>query len=113
MTQRLLVKQGSRLSYFRIDDHQTSEELWASHWESLDPSADFYKRFEAGYLSVYNKIFPRHLPLKGKIVEAGCGRAQYVVSLRSRGYECVGIDFAAETVGVINTMFPDLPVHQG
>lgn len=110
---RLLVKQGSRLAYFRVDDHETPEDLWSSHWESLDPSFDYYRRFESGYLSVYNKIFPKHLPTEGKIIEAGCGRAQYVVALRSRGYDCDGIDFAASTIEVIKEKFPELPVSTG
>lgn len=113
MPPRLTVKQGSRLAYFRIDDHQTSEDLWSSHWDSLNPSADFYRRFTDGYLSVYNKIFPRHLPKQGLIVEAGCGRAQYVIALRSRGYDCVGIDTAVSTIEAIKAQFPDLPVTQG
>ena len=82
--QRLRVKQGSRLVYFRIDDHKTPEDQWSCHWQSLNPTADFYRRFESGYLSVYSKIFPKHLPREGKIIETGCGRAQYVVALRSR-----------------------------
>jgi SAM-dependent methyltransferase len=111
--ERLLVKQGARLVYFRVDDHQTTEELWSSHWQNLDPSADFYKRFERGYLSVYSKIFPKHLPPQGKIIEAGRGRAQYVVALRSRGYDCDGIDTAISTIEQINQRFPDLPVSKG
>ena len=59
---RMVIKQGSRLAYFRVDDHKTTEELWSSHWENQDPSTDFYRRFEQGYLSVYKKIFPAHLP---------------------------------------------------
>ena len=109
----LVTKQGDRLVYFRVDDHKTSEELWSSHWRSLDPSADFYQRFERGYLSVYKKIFPRHLPRHGKIIEAGCGRAQYVIALRSLGYDCDGIDTATTTIDQINQMYPDLPVSQG
>ena len=110
---RLIVRDGSRLAYFRIDDNQTTEELWSSHWQDQDPSAEFYKRFEQGDLNIYSKIFPKHLPQQGKIIEAGCGRAQYVLALRSRGYDCEGIDTAASTVGMINERYPDLPVSLG
>ncbi len=110
---RLIVRSGSRLAYFRIDDNQTTEELWSSHWQDQYPSVEFYKRFEQGDLNIYSKIFPRHLPRQGKIIEAGCGRAQYVVALRARGYDCEGIDTAASTVGMINERYPDLPVSLG
>jgi len=110
---RLVIKQDSRLSYYRVDDHSTTEELWSSHWQSQNPSAEFYNRYERGYLGVYSQIFPKHIPRKGKIVEAGCGRAQYVVALRSLGYDCDGIDTAVETIEMINGTFPDLPVAQG
>ena len=113
MNNRLIIKQGSRLAYYRVDDHSTTEELWSSHWESLDPSEDFYRRYEGGYLGVYSDIFPKHLPRQGKIIEAGCGRAQYVVALRSRGYDCDGVDFATATVDMINRSIPELPVSQG
>ncbi len=33
------------------------------------------------------------LPRDGKILEASCGKAQYVVSLRVRGYDCVGLAY--------------------
>ena len=109
----LLLKQGTRLAYFRVDDHRTSEELWSSHWQNLDSSAGFYRRFEGGYLSLYSKIFPKHLPRQGKIIEAGCGRAQYVVALKSRGYDCDGIDTAVSTIEQIKQRLPDLPVSVG
>ncbi len=64
-------------------------------------------------MSVYNKIFPKHLPRCGKIVEAGCGRAQYVVALKSRGYDCVGIDTAVSTIEGIKKKYPELPVSVG
>jgi len=111
--QRLTVKQGNRLAYFRIDDHQTPEELWSSHWQSLDASAIWYRRFEQGYLNVYGGIFPKHLPKSGKVIEAGCGRGQFVVALRSLGYDCDGIDFAASTIAEIKKIFPKLPVSTG
>jgi SAM-dependent methyltransferase len=109
----LLTRQGTRLVYFRVDDHQTSEDLWSSHWENTDPSSDFYRRFEGGYLSVYSSIFPKHLPNDGKVIEAGCGRAQYVVALRKLGYDCEGIDTAVSTIDQINKRFPELPVSRG
>lgn len=107
------VKEGSRLVYYQVDNHEKPEELWAAHWEDQPHDKSFYSRFENGYLSVYSKIFPRHLPKSGKILEAGCGRGQFVVSLIARGYDCEGIDFADSTVGQIKSIFPELPVAQG
>jgi len=110
---RMIAKYGSRLAYFRVDDNTTPEELWSSHWDSLDLSYEFYKRYEGGYLGVYKGIFPKHLPRYGKIIEAGCGRAQYVIALRSLGYDCDGIDTAATTIEQISLSYPDLPVSLG
>ena len=107
------VLEASRLVYYQTYNHEIPEELWAAHWESQPHDRDFYSRFERGYLSVYSSIFRNHLPTKGKILEAGCGRGQFVVALNSLGYDCTGIDFSASTVDQIKSIFNDLPVRKG
>lgn len=99
--------------YYRIGGADTTEELWASHWESLVPSDQFYQQFEHGHLGVYQRAFLRYLPKDGKILEAGCGLAPYVIGLRARGYNCVGVDTASRTIDFINNRYPDLPVAYG
>jgi SAM-dependent methyltransferase len=39
--------------------------------------------------------------------------AQNVAALRARGYDCRGVDFAAQTVKAVKSLFPDLPVREG
>jgi SAM-dependent methyltransferase len=64
-------------------------------------------------LGWFEKPFTHHLPKSGPILEAGCGLGQYVIALRTRGYDARGIDFAAETVQAILRRYPKLPVTVG
>lgn len=87
-------------------------EFWADHWRDTE-YLNLLSRYERGRLDEYRSIFKKHLPLKGKIVEAGCGRGQYVAALRGLGYNIVGVDFASELVNAIRRAKPDMPVEVG
>jgi SAM-dependent methyltransferase len=101
--------EGGRLAYYRAE---ADSNFWDSVWQSvLSPSyLDPYLR---GELSFFQEAFETHLPRTGRILEAGCGIGQYVAALRSRGYDCVGIDYASTTVEAVKKLVPDLPVLVG
>lgn len=48
-----------------------------------------------------------------KVLEGGCGRGQFVYSLKHSGYDAYGIDFAESTVRKINMAMPSLNVSIG
>lgn len=103
--------ENGRLAYY----HQTANQgFWEDIW-SKDVTPDYYKPFQAGKLHNFEKIFKRHLPKDGMILEAGCGTAQLVVALDANGYNCMGLDYAInalrkarEIVGPLRLVSGDL-----
>lgn len=106
--------EDKRIAYYRLDS-PVKADLWDDHWASNASLnlEDFYRRYLRGYLG-YGQIryvLLKHLPRYGLILEGGCGMGQYVVALRARGYNCIGVDFAAKTVAAVKRILPDLPVE--
>jgi SAM-dependent methyltransferase len=102
---------GGRLVYYR---RHMSPAFWDEHWRSAH-RANFYLPYLRGYLGRGSlaRVLRRRLPKRGRVLEAGCGRGQYVVALRRLGYECLGIDNAKETVAEVRRHFAELPVIRG
>jgi len=88
------VESGRLVYYNKKADIGFWEDVW-----SRDMGLEYYKPFQSGKLYTFEKIFSRHLPKKGRILEAGCGTAQLVVALNARGYDCIGLDFATQALG--------------
>jgi len=91
-----------------------SSAFWDEHWRACD-SLQFYAPYLQGYIGRGRlaQIMRLRLPRTGTILEAGCGKAQFVVSLRARGYDCLGLDNAVETVEGVRRLFPELPLVCG
>lgn len=101
--------EGARLVYYaRRSDARFWNQLWSGH---LDESV--YRGWERGDLGWFEKPFCAHLPRGDRILEGGCGMGQIVVALRARGYDCEGVDFAAETVEAVRALRADLPIRVG
>lgn len=82
--------ENGRIVYYQLTANQGFwEDIWAR-----DVTPDYYKPFQAGKLYDFEKMFKRHLPKVGMILEAGCGTAQLVVALNSKNYNCMGFDYA-------------------
>ena len=107
--------EGSRIVYYRINS-PIEAEFWDNHWKtntSPEPKV-FFRRYLKGYLGYgqLRHVFLKYLPRNGLILEAGCGMGQYVAALRSRGYNCIGVDFAKKTIESVKNYLPDLPVNK-
>jgi glycosyltransferase involved in cell wall biosynthesis/2-polyprenyl-3-methyl-5-hydroxy-6-metoxy-1,4-benzoquinol methylase len=101
--------ENGRLTYYLEAANAT---FWDHHWSGvLDRSA--YAGAEAGQLAWFEEPFMRYLPPTGTILEAGCGIGQYVVALRRRGYNVVGVEWAERTVERVRSIFPGIPVSAG
>lgn len=103
--------EDNRIAYYSLNS-PVKAELWDGQWVG-NPSlnlADYYRRFLRGYLGYgqLRYVFLMHLPRHGLILEGGCGLGHYVVALRSRGYNCIGVDFASKTVAAAKSVLPDL-----
>ncbi|MBU1196115.1 MAG: class I SAM-dependent methyltransferase [Proteobacteria bacterium] len=84
--------------------------FWESHW-------DTYKIHQIIRPAVFSRsvLSPtgKYLPKGSRILEGGCGQAQYVWALHSKGYEAYGVDYARETVERIKNMIPEIKISYG
>jgi SAM-dependent methyltransferase len=101
--------ENGRLAYYK---HAATSIFWDGIWDAvLKP--DFFAPYLRGYLHFFHEPFEKHLPKQGRILEAGCGTGQYVAALRARGYDCLGADYAADTIRRVRATLPDLPLVVG
>jgi len=87
-------------------------EFWTQRWKGTD-LARYFERYEGGYLAYFDGLFRKHLPRDAPVLEAGCGRGQYVLALQRRGYDVYGIEFSEETVAAAREAEPTLNVRVG
>jgi SAM-dependent methyltransferase len=104
-----MMKRVSRDGNRRLEDgrlvyyhKQADEKYWEGIWSPY-ANSDYYAPYRSGTLYTFEKMFIRHLPKHGMILEAGCGTAQNVVALNARGYDCVGLDYEFQAMRVANT----------
>lgn len=83
--------------------------FWEDHWKARD----IHVSFESAKNSELIPIFQKHLPSRGKILEAGCGQGIFVHALKNLGYNIEGIDFDGHTIARVKEHYPDLPIQKG
>jgi SAM-dependent methyltransferase len=84
---------------------------WEGQWASLDlddgPAA-------SGHLPhPLRRTFLARVPPPARVLEAGCGRAHFTIALHARGYDAVGLDWAAATLSRVRERHPDVELHEG
>jgi SAM-dependent methyltransferase len=100
---------NDRLAYYL---NAPNAGFWDQHWyHHFSPA--IYQWAEQGALGWFKEPFTHYLPRNGRILEAGCGLGQYVLSLRVRGYDAEGVEWGTQTVESIRALYPDLPVRVG
>ena len=103
------VREGRRLAYY---GQRPDAGYWDSVWDARLEEGS-YRASAGGVLDESVRLMLPYLPRKGRILEAGCGRSQVVLSLRARGYDCEGVEQSAETVERVKGILPDLPISHG
>jgi SAM-dependent methyltransferase len=93
-------------------NQRTHPGYWDELWKN-DLRLEFFEQYRAGFLGDFEDIFRRHVPRSGPVVEAGCGLGQWVVALRSRGVDCIGLDYARSTIAAVRRLLPDVPFVSG
>ncbi len=84
--------------------------FWERQWGRTD-LARYLARFRGGHLGYFDAPFRRYLPRDAPVLEAGCGRGQYVLALARLGYDVHGVEYAEETVRAIREAEPSLSVQ--
>ena len=72
-----------------------------------------YARSAEGYLGEFFGEFVHWLPFNERVLEAGCGLGQLVLSLSVRGYEVEGVEWAESIVELVRDKHPQLPIQVG
>ena len=94
--------EGKRLIYY---SNKPDSAFWEDQWQ-IKFTEKYYAPFRNGHLGLLNNPFLNHLPKNGLILEAGCGTGQWVVALRARGYNCIGLDYAINSLINATTIVP-------
>ncbi len=94
--------ENGRLAYY---SKKTDPSFWDAQWLT-GLTQQFYFPYTQGTLGYFEKPFSSYLPKKGLVLEAGCGTGQWVVALRARGYNCMGIDYAVDSLRRANQIIP-------
>lgn len=94
-----------RLVYY---SREADASFWDEHWSGRISEADI-TRFNWDVV----RWTRRFLPEGSKVLDAGCGPAHTVWSLRKAGFDASGVDYALETVEAVKGVFPDLQVVHG
>ncbi len=88
--------------------------FWETHWKKVLNNISLKEIYSKNMQNQsYLPIFEKHLPVRGKIIEAGCGVAMWVYVLKKKGYDIKGIDYAEETINFVKEYYPNLPVKVG
>lgn len=83
-------------------------------WDSMWTSRSIEKELEACAIhSPLRELLLSFLPPKGKILEAGCGLGRWVIYLKQKGYDIVGIDNNELAVAKLRDFDETLQVELG
>jgi SAM-dependent methyltransferase len=86
-----------------------------AHWEAQWAAQDLDGRAAAsGHLPrQLRATFLARVRPPARVLEAGCGPANFTLALHVRGYDAVGLDWGAATVGRVHDRHPDVELHVG
>ncbi len=99
-----------RLAFYRSS---ADKAYWDSLWTAHSMKENYFEPYKEGQLDFIEPFITKYIDKGSKVLEAGCGTGKYVVALRQRGYDCVGIDYAERTVEKIKTLLPNVPITKG
>jgi SAM-dependent methyltransferase len=89
---------------------KATPDFWDNQWKNINNLKS--ELAPKNLLSV--KVVKKYLrPDNGIILDGGCGIGQTVAALTLNGYSCVGLDYAADTVTLLNRHFPELDIRTG
>jgi len=100
---RYLDRNNNRLIYA---GSAADKDFWDRHWDA----AEFASLLKVDGNRFITKNTGKYLPPGSRILEGGCGRGDKVYVLSKNGYDAYGIDYAARTVAIINSLAPELKV---
>jgi SAM-dependent methyltransferase len=79
----------NRLNRYWIEPNEL---MWDYIWENTNMKSYWTDSLKGKSANDYERLIYKYLPLKSKILEAGCGVGQVVLALRARNFDCYGLD---------------------
>jgi ubiquinone/menaquinone biosynthesis C-methylase UbiE len=100
-------------AYFKLMekfyDFREGYKYWDQYWNRVEIEKEinsFKKDFNY-------RLYLKHLPKKGKILEAGCGLGRLLIPLQRIGYDIEGLDYSREGIGQIKQYEPNIKARVG
>jgi SAM-dependent methyltransferase len=110
MDNQAFVKKSGRLALFR---NTADAAFWDQQWTARSEATIAHALRRGGNMASFGGFFKKWLPKDGVVLEAGCGTGLWVKRLSDRGYRCVGLDFAEETLRRSKRICPSLQLING
>ena len=85
-------------------------DLWDERWQSESPG---HKRLRTVIANPLARHLARHLPARGRVLEAGCGLGTWVWWMRERGLDAEGFDTSPQAIAIARADDPTLPIFPG
>lgn len=99
---------------FRPHEIVWTAEKSANFWDyfsTVAPSPDQYFSYQMGrWILEYAEQF---VPLKGRVLDYGCGSGYLIGHLLKRGVACEGLDFSEASVERVEQQFKEHPLFRG
>ncbi len=79
-------------------------DVWSEKWDQKQVDADIEYLGSTDYFSILKK----YLKPSMRLLEAGCGQAQWVRYYKNLGYQITGVDISEATLNKIKAKYPDI-----
>jgi SAM-dependent methyltransferase len=87
------------LAYYSV---AAREEFWTEHWGGHSVE----ELLAVARESPLTPLITRALPVRGRVLEAGCGLGQYVLLLREHGWHAMGVDWSVDALAACRRVAP-------
>jgi SAM-dependent methyltransferase len=103
---RFYDKSKKRLVYI---GNEATPRMWDERWQLREDNImDKFNKINRTIVRITKKYL---VPHDGIILEGGCGNGNKVFSLMHAGYNVIGIDYAPQTVKMLNKVAPQLDIR--
>lgn len=101
---------GGRLKYW---GKSATSGFWDDLWSSTAASVDYSRSLNGHLPRQLRRTFLRWVAPGARVLEAGCGYAQFTVAINALGFAGEGVDYAPRVIHYIQTRFPEIRFFVG
>lgn len=104
---KFYIQERRILAFYK---NRADGQFWDEHWKNNNFKNSIS---QIRWDPLFTPLSLKYLSKRAKILEGGCGWGLIVSALNKHGFQTTGIDFAKNTVEIINKEFPELDVIYG